>query len=343
MEFTFLGKSGLQAPRLCFGTMTFGGSHGFETLGNVSPAEAKRQVDICLDAGLNFFDTADMYSRGTSEEILGQAIGSQRRDKALIATKAFFRMGEGLHDVGLSRMHILRACEASLRRLKTDYIDLYQVHNFDALTPLEETLHALDTLVQQGKVRYIGCSNYAGWQLMKALSISEKMGYQPFISQQVYYSLLARELEHDLIPLSLDQKVGILVWSPLAFGLLSGKYRKDQPKPDNTRLSSWDSPGEINWPKLYNIVEVLEEIARSRQKTVAQIALNWLLQRPGISSVIIGARNEQQLKDNLGAVGWALTADEVRKLEKASDVPEGYPHWHQHKYAGDRNPSILSP
>lgn len=338
MEYTFLGNSGLQVPRLCFGTMTFGGSHGFETLGNVPPDEAKRQVDICMDAGLNFFDTADMYSRGTSEEILGQAIGSQRRDKALIATKVFFRMGEGLHDVGLSRMHIIRACEASLKRLKTDYIDLYQVHNFDALTPLEETLHALDTLVQQGKVRYIGCSNYAGWQLMKALSISEKKGYQPFISQQVYYSLLSRELEHDLIPLSLDQKVGILIWSPLAFGLLSGKYRKDNPKPENTRLSSWDAPGEIDWAKLYRIVDVLDEIANARKKSVAQVALNWLLQRPGISSVIIGARNEQQLKDNLGAVGWSLTPDEVRKLEKASDTPESYPHWHQHKYAGDRNP-----
>lgn len=338
MEYAFLGKSGLQVSRLCFGTMTFGGSHGFETLGQVAVDEAKRQVDICLEAGLNIFDTADMYSRGLSEEILAKAIGPHRRKEALIATKVFFRMGEGIHDVGLSRKHIIDSCEASLKRLNTDYIDLYQLHNFDSYTPLEETLSAMHTLVQQGKVRYIGCSNFAGWQMMKALSISEKMRFEPLISQQVYYSLIGRELEHELIPLSLDQNIGTLVWSPLAFGVLSGKYRRGQPIPENTRLASWEAPGTINWEQLYAIVDVMDEIAKARGKTVPQVALNWLLRRPGITTIIIGARNEQQLKDNLGAVGWSLTEEETRRLEKASDVPENYPYWHQHLYAGDRNP-----
>lgn len=338
MEYSFLGKSGLQVSRLCFGTMTFGGTHGFETLGKATEDEAKRQVDICLESGVNIFDTADMYSRGLSEEFLGKAIGPKRREKAIIATKVFFRMGDELHDIGLSRKHIINACEDSLRRLGTDYIDLYQLHNFDSFTPLEETLSALNTLVEQGKVRYIGCSNFAGWQLMKAVGISERKGYQPLISQQVNYSLVARELEWELIPLSLDQKIGILVWSPLAFGLLSGKYRRDQPKPDNTRLAFWEAPGTINWEQLYDIIDVLEEIAALRKKTIPQVALNWLLRRPGISSIIIGARNEQQLRDNLGAVGWSLSEEETRRLEKVSEVPEIYPYWHQHKYAGDRNP-----
>ena len=337
MEYEFLGNSGLQVSRLCFGTMTFGGAYGFETLGNVPEKEAQRQVDICLEAGINIFDTADMYSRGMSEEILGKAIGPKRREQVIIATKTFFRMGEGLHEIGSSRKHIIRACEESLRRLKTDYIDLYQLHNFDSFTPLEETLSVLNTLVQQGKVRYIGCSNFSGWQLMKALGISERKGYEPLISQQVNYSLIARELELELMPLSLDQKVGILVWSPLAFGLLAGKYRRDEPKPDNTRLVSWEAPGTIDWHKLYEIVDTLDEIAKARNKTIPQVALNWLLRRPGISSIIIGARNEQQLRDNLGAVGWSLSEEEVRRLEKVSEVPEIYPYWHQHKYAGDRN------
>lgn len=341
MEYTFLGKSGLQVSRLCFGTMTFGGTHGFENLGKVTEEEARRQVDICLEAGINIFDTADMYSRGLSEEILGKALG-HRREKAVIATKTFFRMGDELHDIGSSRKHIIQACEASLRRLNTDYIDLYQLHNFDSLTPLEETLSALNTLVQQGKVRYIGCSNFAGWQLMKALWISERKGYEQCISQQVHYSLLSRELEFDLIPLSLDQNIGILVWSPLAFGVLSGKYRRNQPKPANTRLLFWDPPGTINWEQLYDIADALDEIARARNKTIPQVALNWLLKRPAISSVIIGARNEQQLRDNLGAVGWSLNTEEIALLEKVSAIPEIYPHWHQHKYAGERNPPVCN-
>lgn len=340
MEYTFLGKSGLEISRICFGTMTFGGSHGFENLGQATQEEATRQIDICFEMGVNIFDTADMYSRGLSEEILGKAIGPSRREKAIIATKTFFRMGEERHDIGSSRKHILKACEDSLRRLKTDYIDLYQLHNFDALTPLEETLSALHTLVQQGKVRYIGCSNFSGWQIMKALNISERKGYEPFVSQQVYYSLIGRELEFDLIPLSLDQNLGILVWSPLAFGLLSGKYRRNQPKPENTRLAFWEAPGSIDWEKLYAIIDILDDIAKAKGKTVPQVALNWLLRRPGISSIIIGARNEKQLRDNLGAVGWSLSEEETRRLEAASEQTEIYPYWHQHKYAGDRNPFI---
>ena len=338
MEYQFLGKSGLQISRLCFGTMTFGGSHGFETLGQVCEEEARRQVDICFEAGVNIFDTADMYSRGLSEEILGKAIGSKRRKNAIIATKTFFRMGDDIHDIGSSRKHIINACEESLRRLNTDYIDLYQLHNFDALTPLEETLNSLNMLVQQGKVRYIGCSNFSGWHLMKALGISERKGYESLISQQVHYALTVRELELELIPLSLDQKIGVLVWSPLAFGLLSGKYRRDKPKPDNTRLASLEAPGNIDWQKLYEIVDVLDEIAKVRGKTIPQVALNWLLRRPSVSSIIIGARNEQQLRDNLGAVGWSLSEEETRRLEQVSEVPEIYPYWHQHKFAGDRNP-----
>lgn len=340
MEYRFLGRSGLQVSRLCFGTMTFGGKGDFQHMGKASVDEARRQVDICLDAGINIFDTADMYSQGQSEEILGKAIGPERRNQAIIATKVFFRMGSGIHDTGLSRKHIIESCENSLRRLNTDYIDLYQVHQFDCYTPLEETLSALNNLVEQGKVRYIGCSNYSGWHLMKALGISERKLQERFISQQVYYSLIARELELELLPLSLDQGVGIMVWSPLSFGLLSGKYRRNQPIPDNSRLSNVEAPGTINWQLLYNVVDVLEEVAKARGKTIPQVALNWLLQRPGVSSVIIGARTEQQLKDNLGAVGWSLTPEEVERLEKISAVPENYPYWHQHLWGAERNPKF---
>lgn len=338
MEYRFLGKSGLQISRLTLGTMTFGGRDLFAHVGNQTVAEAKEMIGLCLEAGVNTFDTADMYSKGVSEEVLGKAIGS-RRDSVIIATKAFFRMGDGIHDMGLSRLHLIRACEASLKRLGTDYIDLYQLHNFDALTPLEETLSALDLLIRQGKVRYTGCSNFCGWQLMKTLSISERRGFEPLIAQQVHYALTSRELESELIPLSLDQNVGILVWSPLAFGLLSGKFRRDK-KPDKTRLTHLNAPGNIDWERLYSIVDVLEEIARARGKSIPQVALNWLLRRPGITSVIIGARDMAQLKDNLGAVGWALSEEEVRRLEKVSDVPEAYPYWHQHSWGSERNPQI---
>lgn len=339
MDYRNLGKSGLQVSTLSFGTMTFGGKGDFEHMGNASVQEASRFIDICLNAGINLFDTANMYSAGKSEEILGAAIG-KKRHKAIIATKAFYRSGPEVHNVGASRLNLIEACEASLKRLGTDYIDLYQLHNFDSFTPLEETLSALDLLIKQGKVRYIGCSNYSGWHLMKALSISDRHGYQRYISQQVYYSLLARELENELIPLALDQNVGGLVWSPLSFGLLSGKYKRGGKTPDQTRLAYMDAPGTVDFEKLYRIVDALEEISKARGKTPAQIALNWLLRRPGIASIILGARTEQQLQENLGAVGWALTESEVRKLEQASEVAEPYPYWHQHRWGNDRNPPV---
>jgi aryl-alcohol dehydrogenase-like predicted oxidoreductase len=339
MDYRFLGKSGLRVSSLSFGTMTFGGGEFFEHMGATQVKEATRLVDICIDAGVNLFDTADVYSKGKSEEILGKAI-AHRRQEVLIATKAFARMGEGANDVGLSRHHLIRACEASLRRLGTDYIDLYQVHNFDALTPLEETLAALDDLVRSGKVRYIGCSNYSGWHLMKALAVSEQKGLERYVSQQMYYSLVARELEYELIPLGLDQGVGVLVWSPLAFGFLSGKYRRGQPEPEATRRAKLGDVSTMDLEKGYDIVEVLSEIASDRQVTVPQVALNWLLHQPGISSVIIGARNEEQLKDNLRTATWTLTDEEIKRLNHVSAVPEIYPYWHQHKYGAERNPLI---
>jgi len=340
MEYRFLGKSGLQVSAISLGTMTFGGGEVFKYMGTAQTAEARKMVDICLEAGINLFDTADMYSQGLAEQVLGEAIGQNRRSQVIIATKAFFRSGQGIHDIGSSRLHLIKACEASLKRLGTDYIDLYQVHNSDLYTPLEETLSALDQLIRDGKVRYVGCSNYAGWQLMKALAIADKRGYQPFISQQTYYSLIGRDLENELIPVAVDQHVGTLIWSPLAFGLLSGKYRRGQPMPDNTRLANLEAPGQVNWELLYNIVDELDTIAKERKKTVAQVALNWLLRRPTISSVIFGARTEAQLKDNLGAVGWSLSEEEVRRLEKVSSTPEPYPYWHHHRYAAERNPLI---
>ncbi|MBD2100985.1 aldo/keto reductase [Leptolyngbya sp. FACHB-261] len=339
MEMRFLGNSGLRVSALSFGTMTFGGGEFFEHMGATQVDEARRLIDLCIDAGVNLFDTADIYSQGKSEEVLGQAIGKRRHD-VLIATKAFARMGDGANDVGLSRYHLIRACEDSLRRLGTDYIDLYQVHGFDALTPLEETLRALDDLVRSGKVRYIGCSNYSGWHLMKALGVSECKGLEPYVSQQIYYSLVARESEYELIPLSLDQGVGILVWSPLAFGFLTGKYRRGQSEPEDTRRAKLGDVGTLDLEKGYDIVDVLDEIARDRNVTIPQVALNWLLHQPGISSVIIGARNEQQLKDNLGAASWKLTPDEVKRLNEVSEVPAIYPYWHQQKYGTERIPSI---
>lgn len=341
METRFLGKSGLKVSVLSFGTMTFGGGNFFEHVGKTQVDEAQRLIEICLEAGVNIFDTADIYSQGLSEEILGKALG-KRRSEAIIATKAYGRMGQGPNDIGLSRYHLIRACEDSLRRLGTDYIDLYQVHGFDALTPLEETLRALDDLVRSGKVRYIGCSNYSAWHLMKALSVSERLGLERYVSQQVYYSLVARELEYELIPLGLDQGVGILVWSPLAFGFLTGKYRRGQPEPEGTRWATMGDFGTVSdVEKAYDIVEALDEIARNRGVTVAQVALNWLLRQPGITSVIIGARNEQQLKDNLSAANWELTSDELKQLHEVSAVPPIYPYWHQQKYGSERIPQFL--
>jgi aryl-alcohol dehydrogenase-like predicted oxidoreductase len=338
MEFRQLGYSGLKVPVLCFGTGTFGGQGDFfKAWGASDVAEATRLVDICLEAGVNFFDTADIYSHGVSEEILGKAIEG-RRNQVLVSTKATFAMGDGPNDVGSSRYHLIEACEASLRRLKTDYIDVYHLHGFDAISPVEETLSALNTLVQSGKVRYIACSNFSGWHLMKSLSVSERYGWARYVGHQVYYSLVSREYEWELMPLALDQKVGALVWSPLGWGRLTGKIRRGQPLPEGSRLHVTAAQGPpVPEEHLYNVVDALDEIAKETEKSVPQVALNWLIQRPTVSTIIIGARNEEQLRQNLAAEGWNLIADQVARLDKASEVTQIYPYWHQAQFA-NRNP-----
>ena len=337
MENRLLGRSGLLVSALSFGAMTFGGEGMFQMVGKTDENEAERLVQLCFDAGINFFDTADGYSNGRSEEILGHALGA-RRQRAVIATKAWARMGPGPNDIGASRLHLIQACEASLRRLKTDYIDLYQIHGFDALTPLEETLRALDDLVRSGKVRYVGASNYAGWQLMKALAISDGRGFERYVSQQIYYSLAGREAEHELVPLSLDQGVGIMVWSPLAFGMLSGKFRRGRPDPEGARGTLAGAPGKVDRARLDDITDALAAIAEARGVTLAQVALNWLLRKPGVTSVILGARNETQLKDNLAAATWSLSDEEVSRLDAASAQPLPYPYGVQKQVFGERNP-----
>ena len=329
MEFRSLGGSGLKVPVLCYGTATFGGQGNFfNAWGSSDVAEATHLVDLCLEAGVNMFDTADVYSGGISEEILGKAL-ENRRDKVLISTKATFGMGDGPNDVGSSRFHLIKACEASLRRLNTDYIDIYTLHGFDGQSPLEETLRTLDMLVQSGKVRYIACSNFSGWHLMKSLAISDKFGWTRYAAHQAYYSLVGREYEWELMPLAVDQKVGTLVWSPLAAGRLAGKFRRNNPKPEGTRVTQGGGEGPERPELLYQIVDALDEIAAETGKTNAQVALNWLLQRPTVSSLVVGARNEEQLKQNLGAVGWNLTAEQVAKLDAASRMEPIYPYWHQ--------------
>jgi aryl-alcohol dehydrogenase-like predicted oxidoreductase len=330
MEYRQLGGSGLKVPVLSFGTATFGGgTEFFRAWGHSDVAEASRLIDICLEAGVTLFDTADVYSKGLSEEILGQALVG-RRDKVLISTKATFRMDAGPNDLGSSRHYLLQACEASLRRLNTDYIDIYTMHGFDALTPVEETLRTLDDLVQSGKVRYIACSNFSGWHLMKSLAISEKYGWSRYVAHQAYYSLIGREYEWELMPLALDQKVGTIVWSPLAAGYLTGKVRRNQPPPVGSRLhqTKGQEPPIVE-ELLYDIVDAMDEVATETGKTHAQIALNWLLQRPTVASLIIGARNEAQLQQNLDAFGWHLSTEQVAKLDAASDMRPIYPYWHQ--------------
>lgn len=335
MEYRRLGRSGLYVSALTLGTMTFGGKGGFGKVGDTDVSGARRQVEMCLDAGVNLFDTADVYSSGESEEILGQAIGD-RRDEALIATKARFPMGSGPNDAGLSRHHLIRSCEDSLRRLGTDHIDLYQVHQWDGQTPLEETLEALDTLVRDGKVRYVGASNYSGWQLTKALGVSEQRGYQRYVSQQIHYTLQAREAEYELLPVAVDQECSVLVWSPLAGGLLSGKYRRDQETPEGRKLEGWDEPPVHDTERLYDIVDVLVGISEDRGVPASQLALAWLLGRPGVASVIVGARTDEQLADNLKAAEIKLSDDERRRLDEVSAPPLVYPHWHQLKTASER-------
>jgi len=340
MEYRQLGGSGFKVPVLTLGTGTFGGKGDFfSAWGNIGVPEATRLVDICLEAGLTMFDSADIYSDGLAEEILGQAIAG-RRDQVLISTKATFRLGDGPNDVGSSRFHLIRAVEASLKRLGTDYIDLFQLHGFDAVTPIEETLSTLDDLVRAGKIRYLGCSNFSGWHLMKSLAISEKYGYARYVANQAYYSLIGRDYEWELMPLGLDQKVGAVVWSPLGWAKLTGKIRRGQPLPRDSRLQSKlnaDIGPQVADEYLYRVVDVMDEIAEQTGKAVPQIALNWLLQRPTVATLIIGARNEEQLRANLGALGWKLTPDQIAKLDAVSATPPIYPYWHQRGFA-ERNP-----
>jgi aryl-alcohol dehydrogenase-like predicted oxidoreductase len=336
MEYRQLGRAGLRVSVLSLGTMTFGGQGNFAMVGSTDVAGARRQVDVCLDAGVNLIDSADVYSGGLSEEILGKALEG-RRDRVLLATKARMPMGDGPNDAGLSRHHLIAACEASLRRLGADHIDLYQVHEWDGQTPLEETLDALDALVRSGKVRYIGCSNYCGWQLMKALGVSDLRGLQRYVSQQIYYSLQARDAEYELVPIALDQGVGILVWSPLAGGLLSGKYRRGQAGPEGSRqLTDWNEPPVRDEEQLYDVVDALVEIADAHGASAAQVALAWLLGRPGVASVIVGARTDEQLADNLRAAQLELAPEERARLDAVSAPPLLYPWWHQLKTSADR-------
>jgi len=339
MEFRQLSGSGLKVPALCFGTGTFGGrGEFFGSWGSSGVEEARRLVDICLDAGLNMFDSADVYSDGLSEEILGKAIRG-RREQVIISTKASFRFGKGPNDVGSSRHHLIKSCDAALKRLGTDYIDIFQLHGFDAQTPILETLQTLDDLVRAGKVRYTGCSNFSGWHLMKSLAIADQHGLPRYVAHQAYYSLVGREFEWELMPLAIEENVGTLVWSPLGWGRLGGKIRRGQPHATESRLHTKvtvDNGPPVANEFVYTVVDALDDVAKETGKTVAQISLNWLLQRPSIASVIFGARNEEQLRQNLGAVGWKLTREQVAKLDAASQTTPVYPYWHQRQF--ERNP-----
>ncbi len=336
MEYRQLGRSGPRVSTLTLGTMGFGGTGWASAVGHVDVEGARKQIGLARDAGVNLIDTADVYSNGLSEQIVGEALGSDR-DDVLLATKVRMPMGDGPNDAGLSRHHILRGAEASLRRLNTDRIDLYQVHEWDGRTPLEETLSALDTLVQSGKIRYVGASNYAGWQLMKALGVSERLGLVRFVSQQIYYSLQARDAESELVPVAIDQGLGILVWSPLAGGLLSGKYRRGVQAPAGSRhLSEWDEPPVPDEDKLYDTIDALVAVGQDHGVSAAQVALGYLMAKPAVTSLIVGARNEDQLADNLAAADLVLSADEMSRLDDVSAQPLSYPHWHQAKTAADR-------
>lgn len=339
METRFLGASGLRVPVLSLGTGTFGGKGAFfEGFGSTDVQQATALVDLCLDHGLNLFDSADVYSGGLAEEILGAAIKG-RRDKVLISTKATFTFGPGPNDVGSSRFHLIRAVEGALRRLGTDYIDIFQLHAFDAKTPIEETVNVLDQMVREGKIRYIGVSNFSGWHLMKSLAYQRQHNLAPYVCHQAYYSLVGRDYEWELMPLAVDQGIGTLVWSPLGWGRLTGKIRRGQPIPAGSRLNnpvSRDGGPQVPEEHLYRVVDALDQVAEQTGKTVPQIALNWLLQRPTVSSLIVGARNEAQLRENLGAVGWKLDTDHIRLLDEASRVPMPYPYWHQFGFS--RNP-----
>ncbi|MCW1884988.1 aldo/keto reductase [Luteolibacter flavescens] len=343
MEQRLLGGSGLKVPVLTLGTGTFGGNGPlFSAWGNSQVEDARRLIDISLEAGLNMFDSADVYSAGQAEEILGKAIEG-RRDEVLISTKATFRTGEGPNDLGSSRHHLTRAIDRSLKRLGTDYIDLFQLHGFDAQTPIEETLSTLDGFVKTGKIRYLGVSNFSGWHLMKSLALAEKYGWTRYVAHQAYYSLIGRSYEWELMPLGIDQKVGAVVWSPLGWARLTGKIRRGTPLPKDSRLQSQlnvDVGPPVDDEYLYRVVDALDEVAAETGKTVPQIALNWLLQRPTVATIVIGARNEEQLRQNIGATGWNLTNEQVAKLDAASDTPKAYPYFHQAGF--ERNPSPVA-
>lgn len=342
MEFRQLGGSGLQVPVLSLGTATFGGgTEFFKAWGEVGVESARRLVDIALDAGISMFDSADVYSNGLAEEILGAAIAG-RRERVLISTKGTFRMGPGPNDIGSSRHRIIGACEASLRRLNTDYIDVYQMHGFDGSTPIEETMRALEDLVRAGKVRYLGCSNFAGWQLMKSLAVADRYGWTRYVAHQAYYSLVGREYEWELMPLAHAERVGAIVWSPLGWGRLTGKFRRGQAQPAVTRLpgTSHAAP-PVPDDRLFNVMDAIDAIAMDTGKTVTQIAINWLLRRPTVSTVILGARDEKQFTENLGALGWSLTDEQMRQLDVASQVTPIYPYWHQRQTMGSRSQGPL--
>jgi aryl-alcohol dehydrogenase-like predicted oxidoreductase len=338
VDYRILGNSGLKVSSLSFGAATFGGGNKFfGAMGSSGVEEAKRLIGICLDSGINLFDTADVYSDGLSEQVLGQAIQG-KRDELLISTKATFRLGTGPNDAGSSRYHLIRSCEGSLKRLGTDRIDIYHLHGFDALTPIDEVLYTLDTLVRSGKVRYIACSNFSGWHLMKSLAISETHGWAKYIAHQVNYSLVGRDYEHELMPLALDQKLGAMVWSPLGWGRLTGKIRRGQPLPAESRRHETAEAGPPAPEEyVYKVVDAIDAVAKETGKSVPQIALNWLLRKPTISSVIIGARNEEQLKQNIAAEGWRLTPGQISKLDEASAPPIPYPYWHQRLHFMERN------
>ncbi|MGC8626791.1 MAG: aldo/keto reductase [Acidimicrobiales bacterium] len=335
MEYRQLGRSGLRVSALSLGTMTFGGLGGFSKVGTTDVAEARRVLDRCIEAGVNLVDTADIYSDGASEEIVGEIVRGRRRD-LLIATKCRFPTEPGANGAGSSRHHITRSVEASLSRLGTDYIDLYQLHGWDGQTPLEETMASLDSLVKAGKVRYIGCSNYSAWHMMKALGVSERLGLERFSSQQIYWSLLGRDAEVELVPAALDQGLGTLVWSPLAGGLLTGKYRRGSKPSEGRHLTDWDEPPIYDEAKAYDVIDAVVEVAKTHGVAPAQVALAWLLARPGVTSVIVGARNEEQISGTLPAADLKLSADEMNQLSKLSASPLPYPLWHQAKTVSDR-------
>jgi aryl-alcohol dehydrogenase-like predicted oxidoreductase len=328
MEQRYLGRSGFRVPALGFGAGTFGG-HGplFSAWGNTDVAGARRIVDICLDAGITLFDTADVYSNGASEQILGAALQG-RRSRAIVSTKLALRSGDGPNDVGASRAHLIEATDAALRRLGTDHIDILQLHAYDAMTPVEQVLRTLDDLVRAGKVRYLGVSNFAGWQLMKSLAAADRLGLERYVANQTYYSLIGRDYEHELMPLGLDQGVGALVWSPLGWGRLTGKLRRGAPLPPGSRLhdtAAYAPP--VDEARLFRVIDAIDAIAQETGRSVPQIAINWLLRRPTVASVLIGARDEKQLVHNLGAVGWELTSEQVARLDAASAAPVPYPHY----------------